>query len=272
MIAFNQVSFSYKRKRPLFENLNLDQVQGNIVGLLGKNGAGKSTLLRLMAGLLEPRKGSLNVMGYKPFDRNPNFLADIFMVPEEFVYPSVKMKTFAEANALFYPNYDTAKFQRIANEFEIDINLKFGDVSSGQRKKYLIAFALATNCRLLLLDEPTNALDIPSKRLFRKIVASSITDEQLVFISTHQVKDVENLIDKIIIVDQGQVVFNHNVETICSKLAFQTVLSLTDNSGVLYSQKTIGGFHVISPLNGTETALDIELLFNAVVSGAAIEL
>ncbi len=84
-------------------------------------------------------------------------------------------------------------------------------LSHGQRKKFLIAFALSTNCSLLILDEPTNGLDIPSKSLFRKILVSSVAEEQLVLISTHQVKDIETIIDTIVVLDEGKIMYNETV-------------------------------------------------------------
>ncbi|HQF49000.1 MAG TPA: ABC transporter ATP-binding protein, partial [Flavobacterium alvei] len=206
MITIQNLTFKYKKQDALFTDLSFEQQNGNIVGLLGKNGAGKSTLLQLISGLLKPQKGELSINGYKPFDRNPNFLADIYMVSEEFSFPSINIEVYIKATAPLYPKFDYGKMNNILKEFELDAKKNLNKLSHGQRKKFLIAFALATNCSLLILDEPTNGLDIPSKSLFRKILVSSVSDEQLVLISTHQVKDIETIIDKIVVLDEGKIV------------------------------------------------------------------
>ncbi len=270
MIQIEQLTFHYRKQHALFSNLSFQQENGSITGLLGKNGAGKSTLLKLMAGLLKPQIGQLAINGYQPFDRHPDFLQDVFMVPEEFSFPPVTIGCYVKATAPLYPNFGQEKMDRILKEFELDPGKNLNRLSHGQRKKFLIAFALATNCRLLILDEPTNGLDIPSKSLFRKILVSSVSDEQLVLISTHQVKDIETIIDKIVMLDEGEIVFNEEMDNISRKWQFQTVASLSGLEEPLYHEKCPGGYRVLLPVNGEESDIDIELLFNAIVNKATL--
>jgi ABC-2 type transport system ATP-binding protein len=251
----------------LFSNLSFHEGNGSITGLLGKNGAGKSTLLKLVAGLLKPQTGQLIVNGYQPFDRRPDFLANVFMVPEEFSFPPVSIDCYVKATAPLYPCFVYEKMDKILKEFELEPKKNLSRLSHGQRKKFLIAFALATNCRLLILDEPTNGLDIPSKSLFRKILVSSVTDEQLVLISTHQVKDIDTIIDKIVLLDKGEIVFNEEVASISQKWQFKSVASLSGIADPIYHEKCPGGYRIICPTNNEdETDIDIELLFNAIVN------
>jgi ABC-2 type transport system ATP-binding protein len=266
MIEITNLSFHYGKQKNLFNGLSLSEGVGSIVGLLGKNGAGKSTLLKLITGLLEAPKNSLEVMGDVPFHRNPSLLEEIYYIPEEYDLPSVKISEYVKAHSLFYPRFDHSKLGRILADFELDGNSKLTKLSYGQKKKFLIAFALSTNCKLLVLDEPTNGLDIPSKSIFRKVVASSLNEDQLVIISTHQVKDVENLIDKIIILEQGKVIFHQSLWEVSEKFAFATATNL-EATGSLYHEVAPGGFKVLKPANGTPTDVDIELLFNAAING-----
>jgi len=271
MISINQLTFHYKKQQALFADLSFHQENGSITGLLGKNGAGKSTLLKLMAGLLKPQTGQLEVNGYQPFDRLPDFLSDVYMVPEEFSFPPVTIACYVKATAPLYPNFGYEKMDKILLEFELDPKKNISRLSHGQRKKFLIAFALATNCRLLILDEPTNGLDIPSKSLFRKILVSSVTEEQLVLISTHQVKDIDTIIDKIVMIDDGEIVFNENVMNISQKWKFKTVASLSGIADPIYHEKCPGGYRIICPTGDEdETDIDIELLFNAIVNKAPL--
>ena len=266
MITIQNLTVRYKKQEALFTDLSFQQGNGSIVGLLGKNGAGKSTLLQLISGLLQPQKGELAINGFKPFDRLPDFLADIYMVSEEFSFPSITIGVYIKATAPLYPKFDYVKMSNILQEFELDAKKNLNGLSHGQRKKFLIAFALSTNCSLLILDEPTNGLDIPSKSLFRKILVSSVSEEQLVLISTHQVKDIETIIDKIVVLDQGKIVYNETVLDISQQWQFKTVASLSGIKKPIYQEKCLGGHRIIVPADSIEeTEIDIELLFNAII-------
>lgn len=266
MIQIKNLSFQYKKKTPLFRELELELEDGRIVGLLGKNGAGKSTLLGLLAGLLQSRSGNISVNGYEPFRRLPGFLADIYMVPEEFSFQSVTIATYVKAYAPLYPKFDESKLQSIFSEFELSPQSQLNKLSHGQRKKFLIAFALSTNCKVLILDEPTNGLDIPSKSQFRKILVSSVSDEQLVIISTHQVKDIDTVIDRVVVIDEGRFIYNKNTEEITKELYFDVVAGVPPGE-VLYAESCALGYRVIRTAGvGKESSIDLELLFNAIVN------
>jgi ABC-2 type transport system ATP-binding protein len=266
MITIKELTFHYGKRKKLFNHFSLNLEQGCIVGLLGKNGAGKSTLLQLVAGLLAPQQGEIEVNDYKPFQRDPNFLADIYMIPEEFFLPSITIAGYLKAVTPLYPSFDKEKLNNILEEFELTTGDKLHHLSHGQRKKFLIAFALASNCKLLILDEPTNGLDIPSKSLFRKILVGSVTDEQLVLISTHQVKDIDTIIDKVVVVEDGVIAFEEDTAGISSKYLFETVASPDGINDILYQEKSPMGYRIIRPANGdSETSIDLELFFNAII-------
>jgi len=269
MIEIKNLSFRYKKKTPLFKDFFLEAEDGHIIGLLGKNGAGKSTLLSLIAGLIEPQQGQLSVNGFTPFQRKPSFLSDIYMVPEEFTFPSISISSYVKAFSPLYPSFDHEKLNTIFEEFELQSSSKLNQLSHGQRKKFLIAFALASNCKVLILDEPTNGLDIPSKSQFRKILVSSVTDEQLVIISTHQVKDIDTIIDKIVVIDEGQLLYEEETENISQKLYFETVNSLTGIENVLYQESCPIGYRIMLPATAErESSIDLELLFNAIINNS----
>lgn len=272
MINIQHLTFQYKKQEALFTDLSFQQRNGSIVGLLGKNGAGKSTLLQLISGLLQPQKGELVINGFKPFDRLPDFLADIYMVSEEFSFPSITIGIYIKATAPLYPKFDYVKMNNILQEFELDCKKNLNSLSHGQRKKFLIAFALSTNCSLLILDEPTNGLDIPSKSLFRKILVSSVTEEQLVLISTHQVKDIETIIDTIVVLDEGKMVYNETIFDISKQWQFKTVASLAGIENPIYQEKCLGGYRIITLADEfEETEIDIELLFNAIINKVTLK-
>ena len=267
MIKIKDLSFSYQKKAPLFHHLSLEMDNGCIVGLLGKNGAGKSTLLNLTAGLINLQQGEISVNGHTPFERHPSFMEDVYVVPEEFSFPGVNIENYVKAFSIFYPRFDHEKLDKILIEFELKRENNLNKLSHGQRKKFLIAFALATNCSLLLLDEPTNGLDIPSKSQFRKILVGSVTEEQLVIISTHQVKDIDSVIDTVIVLDNGKVVFNQNTDEIIGNYRFDTVETLKETENALYSEQCPAGYKTIRQEDAVgSSAIDLEVLFNAIIS------
>ena len=270
MVSIENLSYAYPKKEALFDNLSLELKPGSITGLLGVNGAGKTTLLKLLSGLLSKDHGKIMVNDHFPFDRNVELLEDLYFIPEEYFLPSVKISHYARANCGFYPKFDAHKFSAILSDFELNEADKLHELSHGQKKKFIVSFALATNCSLLIFDEPTNGLDIPSKAIFRKILAGSIEDNQLVIISTHQVKDVENLIDNLVILKNGSVVFHENTGSITDNFTFSSARSI-DEKSVLYSEQIPGGYKAISKqTNGASTEIDIELLFNAVTLGTQL--
>lgn len=264
MITIQNLNFSYSKSRPLFLQMDLNLKQGHIYGLLGKNGAGKSTLLKNIAGLVYPVSGLVEVLGHNPARREPSLLREISFIPEEFYLPAVKSEQFLKVNAGFYPNFDREYFSRLIKEFEIPVEQKLAEMSYGQKKKYIISFGLASNTKIIIMDEPTNGLDIPSKVQFRKIMASAITDDRCVIISTHQVRDLDNLIDGVILLDEHKVALNASVNLITDKLCFKKTKELSFD--VLHAEEALGGFNVILPNTLAEDSkLDLELLFNAVL-------
>lgn len=265
MITIRNLNFSYSKKVPLFTNMNMELGAGHIYGLLGKNGAGKSTLLKNIAGLVFPDSGFIEVLGYRPESREVMFLQDICFIPEEFYLPSVKSDTYVRSNAVFYPNFNHDYFNSLITEFEIPIQQKLGNMSYGQKKKYIISFGLASGSKLIIMDEPTNGLDIPSKTQFRKIMASAMKEDRCIIISTHQIRDLDNLIDSVIVLNQNKVVLNASIFDIAEKVQFRKQQTINDE--VLYAESSLGGFHAMVPnADGSDSKVDLELLFNGVLT------
>ncbi|MFW6328060.1 MAG: ATP-binding cassette domain-containing protein [Bacteroidota bacterium] len=266
MIKIDNLTFNYPKQANLFDGLNLQIKEGSIHGLLGKNGSGKTTLMKIIAGLRFPRKGSCRAFGHETKYRSPDFLKEIYFVPEEFYTTPVSMKQFVAIYKGFYPNFSDQDLRKYVAEFELPDNGNLASFSYGMKKKFLIAFGIATNCRILILDEPSNGLDIPSKSKLRKILASSINEERSFIISTHQVRDIDQLIDPVLIIEDGKVLFNYGLEEISEKLALKVVEDLPA-VGVLHSEKTIGGYSILTEREDEESyAMDIETLFNAVIN------
>ena len=268
MITVKQLSFGYTRRRNIFDSLSLELPKGSIVGLLGRNGEGKTTLLKLLYGQLLRRQGELKVLDLDPKHRAVSFLQQVYLLPEEFQVPPISIRSFFDISAPFYPNYDEAVAKELIDTFGLQWDMNLKKISQGQKKKALIAFALSLRVPLLLLDEPTNGLDIPSKGEFRRTVARYTTDEQTIIISTHQVRDLEQLIDRVLIMERGTIFCNATVADITERLSFRLLTpELVDKA--LYSEPSAVGTVGILPSDGSDEAesnYSMELFFNAVIS------
>ncbi len=265
MIEIKDLHFSYKRKK-IFNGLNLTLQPGYIYGFLGKNGTGKTTLLRNISGLVFPSQGKVKVLGFDPRERRPAFLQELFMVPEEFYLPDVSIAKFVDCNASFYPKFSEEQFDRYLKEFDIPLSNKLQQMSYGQKKKVLIAFGLACNTSLLLMDEPTNGLDIISKSQFRKTMATALQDNKCILISTHQVKDLENLIDRITIIDEGKILFDKTLQQLSARLNCKVSYDNSEIKNALYREPAMRGEAIIQlNMDGEEGKIDLEMLYKAVV-------
>ena len=265
MIQIENLSFGYSKKKLLYKNLTLTLGEGSIYGLLGKNGAGKSTLLKNLVGLLFPTDGTITINGYSPKKRLPSFLQTIYFIPEEVNVPGLTIHKYMNLFAPFYPAFNKDQFYNYLNQLDVKDLGKLNTLSFGQQKKFIIAFALACNTKILLLDEPTNGLDIPSKIRFRKLISSVFDKERMIFISTHQIRDLDNLIDRVVIVDNGQLLLNASITEIAQKLCFKTVAKITDKNKVLFSQESLKGYSVvIENITNEDSKIDLEQLFNCV--------
>ena len=268
MVNIQNVTFSYSKKTELLSNMSLQLEPGRIHGLLGKNGEGKSTLLKLISGLVFPTSGTIDTMGFVPEKRFPEMLQEIYFLPEELPLLTMSIQNYENVYAPFYPKFSAEQFNNYLKEFDItDKHQMLNKLSHGQKKKVFVAFGLATNTKLLLMDEPTNGLDIPSKSQFRRMVASAIDDTRCLLISTHQVHDLDSLIDSIIVMEKHRIVFNQPIEEITKKLYFCVSDRNEKDNAVIYSEDTLRGlYQVCENKTGDDSKLDIELLFNAVLT------
>lgn len=270
MIQIENLHYTYAGSRKnVFRDFNLRLENNRIYGLLGKNGTGKSTLLYLICGLLRQRQGTITIDGIDSRRHDPDLLSEMFIIPEEFDLMPVKLEDYILLNKPFYPRFDKDILLRCLADFELspDINLK--QLSMGQKKKVYMSFALAANTRYLFMDEPTNGLDIPSKSQFRKVIANNMTDDRTLIISTHQVHDVESLLDHIVMLDQSRLTLDASVADITERYTFQFRAPGEPMDDALYAEPSLQGNAVIARKKpgDEDTTLNLELLFNAVTQG-----
>ena len=262
MITIKDLGFAY-RETSVLKNINMTLEEGHIYGLLGENGVGKTTLLTLLCGLKKPQMGTIETDGHNPYKREPSLLSEQYYLSDEVAPVNMKAIDYAGNYGKFWERFDLNRFVEIMEIFENNPLQKMNKMSFGQLKKTYIAFALACNTKYLFMDEPTNGLDIPSKAQFRKAVMKYTREDSIILISTHQVRDLENIIDPIIILDRQDVLLNATIEKITDKLYFDYASEKGDDA--LYSEMTPGGsIQVKLNQTGEESKVNIEALFNTV--------
>lgn len=268
MLQVENISFSYRRgKKNVLHDFSLSLQEGRVYGLLGKNGAGKSTLLYLMSGLLTAKHGKVMYHGVDVRRRLPVTLQDMFLVPEEFELPSISLVSYIELNSQFYPRFSKEDMVKYLHFFEMDMDVNLGALSMGQKKKIFMSFALATNTSLLLMDEPTNGLDIPGKSQFRKFIASGMSDNKTIVISTHQVRDIDKVLDHVLIMDNSHVLLDQSTASICSKLLFLESDDRELAKTALYTLPSVQGNFLMLPNEADEESeINLELLFGATLA------
>lgn len=263
MIQIKNLNFHYQKGKPLIDNLSTNLQPGQVYGLIGLNGVGKTTLLKLISGLLFPKSGSISTLGYNPSERKVACLSDIYFLTDEVDLPNWQIKTIVSLYGSLYPNFDGVYFSTILNDFDVDQQANIKELSYGQRKKVNIAFALASNVKLILMDEPTNGLDIPSKTQFRKILAKHITEDKIIIISTHQIRDIHFLIDHILVLQEQRLIIDESIYNLSKMFK---IINGNANDALYTEHGLLGAQSMIPNTTQEDGPFDIELFFNALQS------
>ncbi|MCM1310384.1 MAG: ABC transporter ATP-binding protein [Bacteroides sp.] len=264
MLRTQNLTYRYPgQTQPTLDSLSLSFAPGAIYGLLGANGTGKSTLLYCLCGLLKPQSGQAILDDINTFSREPQMLADIFLVPEEIDLPPILLSEYVKQNTPFYPNFSLNDLTCYLEQFRLTTDIHLGNLSMGQRKKAFLAFALACNTKIIMMDEPTNGLDIPGKSEFRRAVVSAATDDRTIIISTHQVRDLDRVLDHVMIINNNGVVLNTSTSSLQERFRFYFTTDPAELSGALWAQPTVGGYNIIRTRceGDEETDVNLESLF-----------
>lgn len=267
MIKIENVAYAYSKcNRLVFSNLNLTLEPGKVYGLLGENGVGKSTLLYLMMGLLRPSRGTVLVEGQEAWKRHSGTLAQFYLVPEEIDLPAMRLPTYVSSRRPFYPKFSDEVLRDCLQEFQLPADVALNSLSMGAKKKVLISFGLASGARYLLMDEPTNGLDAASKKQLRRVIARYADLERSLVISTHQLHDVEAMLDHILILRDSGLLLDESAESLTGRLAFCSLTAEEmEDREVLYAERSLDGYAALCRRRegDEETPLSLELLFNA---------
>lgn len=187
------------------DNLNLRVPRGSIYGLLGRNGSGKTTAIKILAGLIKPTSGSVQVLGRRPFEFTPEDRQRIGYVSEKQILPAnFKVDKLIGFCAQFYPHWDPDLVHRLLDRFHINPRQKISAASQGTQRQVAFILALAQRPELLILDEPASTLDVVARREFLDEILELIRQEgHTVLISSHILSDIERVADHIGILVDG---------------------------------------------------------------------
>ena len=269
MVELKNVSFGYNPNKNVIEDLSLNLEEGRFYGLLGKNGTGKTTLMKIISGILFAKEGYVNIDGNNPGDRKLETLQEIFMMPADFTFPKMSLEKCVSLYSSFYPKFNKDILDDCIENFEINKNIKSIDkLSLGEKHKIAVSLAISFGTKLILFDEAANGMDIPTRKMFRKMLMKHIREDQTVVLSTHVVQDIENLLTDIIVLRKGQKTFISSLDDIRSKYSFGIQ---SNEEGAIYSEPCAEGYRVI--YNNTyndDTEVSLELLFNALTKEGGI--
>lgn len=263
MIELEKLTYAYRKGTEALSNASAS-IGGGIHLLLGENGAGKTTLLHLMAGLLYPTSGKCLLDGVAMSLRRPEELSRVFFLGDNMEFPASTIEQMVKVHARFYPTFDAAMLADNLQRFGLTGKEPLHRLSLGNRHKSQVAYALALRTETLLLDEPANGLDLTSRALLQSMIASCVTPEQTVIVSTHIVADLQNLYDGVIVLSKGKLMLADTVEAILGRVAF--TVGPVPPVVALYGERRLGMFHsIVKAGPGVESGdIDYLLLFNAI--------
>jgi ABC-2 type transport system ATP-binding protein len=210
MIEFKHVTKRYMSKTALRDaNLKLDQ--GKIIGLVGLNGAGKSTAMKLIAGLVTPTKGSIEIDGEKVTRRIASKVSYLSELDEYYAFYTVQQTI--DFFATQFKDFNKQKAEEIRAYMNLDANTKVKHLSKGNRGRLKIILTLSREVPVLLMDEPLSGLDpLVRDSIVKGLITFVDTEKQTVLLSTHQIMEVEMILDEVIAIKDGAVVDHRNVE------------------------------------------------------------
>ncbi len=215
IVVFDGVSKSFIGKRVL-KDVSFHIPRGQIIGIIGTNGSGKSTVLKLMAGLLQPSKGRVELEGQRVSRISSRRVA--FLPEQDVFYPTHTVDRTLRFYTAMYRDFDIAKALELTESFGLDLKEKVARLSKGNRARLKIVLVLARQVPLIVMDEPLSGLDpLVRESIIRTVISYVDMEEQTLVLSTHEVDEIEPLLDRVILIRDGEVVRDEAVEQIQSE-------------------------------------------------------
>ncbi len=214
MINCENISKQFDQKHVL-ENIDWHIPKGSVFGLVGPNGAGKSTLLRIIAGVLKADEGTVSVKGQTVFN-NPLIKRHILFVSDDpFFLGQSSLKEMKEFYQIFYPKFDEGMYQRLVTIFKIDETASIQNFSKGMKRQASVILALSVMPDVLLLDEAFDGLDPVMRLTLKRIITDELLNREMtVIISSHNLRELEDICDRIALLNDTKITLQDEVENI----------------------------------------------------------
>ena len=246
MIEINELSKFYTESGVLsLDKVTLEIPEKSIVGLIGTNGAGKSTLLRIAAGIYRQDSGTLLIDGEQVYENNAAKSKIAYISDEQYYQPGMTMKRMAAIHASLREGFSMEKFNRLAQRFGLDVNRRLSGFSKGMRRQSDIAIALSYGAKYLLCDETFDGLDPLTREKTKRIFIEEIMDNgATILMSSHNLREMEDICDRIVLIHKGQLVISANVDDMRGQVSkYQVVFSGSNISiaAINPSQLTVSG-------------------------------
>ena len=206
------LSKQYNRMSYALQNLNLALEPGQIVGLLGPNGSGKTTLIKLINDLLVPTEGRILIDGRAPGVETKKIVS--YLPERSCLDESMRIKEILRYFADFYQDFSTEKADAMLRDLEIDPASRLRTLSKGSREKVQLVLVMSRDARLYVLDEPIGGVDPAARDYILRTILANYREEATVLLSTHLIYEIENILDRVLFLRQGQIVLNAGVDEI----------------------------------------------------------
>lgn len=211
IVEFRDVYKQYSKKEVL-KGVNLNIPKGKIVGLLGPNGSGKSTMIKLMNGLLQPDKGSIEINGMKPSKETKKIVS--YLPERTYLNDWMKVKDILKFFQDFYEDFDLQKANEMIEALKIDKNEKLKTMSKGTKEKVQLILVMSRRADLYILDEPIGGVDPAARSYILKTILTNYNEDSTLLIATHLISEIENICDDILFISNGEIVLQGSVDEI----------------------------------------------------------
>lgn len=210
LVEFSNIKKGYGIHKMIFNNLNLCLESGKIIGLLGPNGSGKTTMIKMLAGLLRPEEGTITVDG-KTIGHESK--AVVSYLPEKTYFnESLKIRQLVDMFKDFYEDFDETRAYHMMELLKIDPNMVIKKLSKGNKEKVQLIMVMSRRAKLYLLDEPIAGVDPAARDYIIETILTNYDQEATILISTHLIYDIENILDEVIFLKEGNIVCHRNTD------------------------------------------------------------
>ncbi len=212
LVNITNLTKVYDKRKTALNQITLSIPKGKIIGLLGPNGSGKTTLIKIMNGLLRPTEGTVLINGSVP---GPETKARISYLPERtYLRNSMRVKELIAYFADFYEDFKPERAKEMLDSLKIDENAKIKTLSKGTREKVQLILVMSRDADLFILDEPIAGVDPAARDYIIKTIITNYNENATVLLSTHLISDIENVLDEVIFIKDGNLVLQTTVEEI----------------------------------------------------------